>query len=80
MDVIFTLTSRWRHADRDERDGGVFRNVELIFAPDRRLFGVGAAPSIVEATFGAVLSALARATQQGWLESPGPARTATLAS
>jgi 2-isopropylmalate synthase len=44
--------------------------VELIFAADKRLFGAGAAPSIVEATFSAVLSAIARAVERGWLVAP----------
>jgi 2-isopropylmalate synthase len=44
--------------------------VELIFAADRRLYGAGAAPSIVEATFAAVLSSVARAVEQGWIEAP----------
>ncbi len=35
--------------------------VEIMFGPEQRLFGAGAAPSIVEATFAAVLSAIARA-------------------
>jgi len=44
--------------------------VELVFGADQRLFGAGAAPSIVEATFSAVLSALARAVERGWLQAP----------
>ncbi len=44
--------------------------VELVFGTDQRLFGAGAAPSIVEATFSAVLSALARAVERGWLQAP----------
>jgi 2-isopropylmalate synthase len=43
--------------------------VEIIFGPERRLFGAGAAPSIVEASFAAVLSAVARATALGWVEA-----------
>jgi hypothetical protein len=34
------------------------------------LFGAGAAPSIVEASFAAVLSAIARATARGWIAVP----------
>jgi 2-isopropylmalate synthase len=49
--------------------------VELVFGADQRLFGAGAAASILEATFAAVLSAIARAVEQGWLEAPaGPLR------
>ena len=49
--------------------------VEVVFGPDQRLFGAGAAPSIVEASFAAVLSAVARAAEQGWVAVPKrPAR------
>ncbi len=44
--------------------------VEIVFAPDRRLFGAGTAASIVEASFAAVLSAVARAAARGWVEPP----------
>jgi 2-isopropylmalate synthase len=44
--------------------------VEIVFGPERRLFGAGAAPSIVEASFQAVLSAIARAVERGWVEVP----------
>jgi len=44
--------------------------VEIVFGPGRRLFGAGAAPSIVDASFAAVLSAVARAVGCGWIESP----------
>ncbi len=44
--------------------------VELVLGTDQRLFGAGVAPSIVEATFSAVLSALARAVERGWLKAP----------
>ncbi len=53
--------------------------VEIIFGPEQRIFGAGAAPSIVEASFAAVLSAIARATAQGWvalLEAPERVRSA----
>ena len=51
--------------------------VEIVFGPDRRLFGAGAAPSIVEASFAAVLSAIARAAELGWVAVPErPARVA----
>ncbi len=49
--------------------------VELVLGPDRRLFGAGAAPSIVEAAFSAVLSALARAAERGWIEPPATDRS-----
>ena len=49
--------------------------VEIVFGPERRLFGAGAAPSIVEASFAAVLSAIARAVEEGWIAIPNrPAR------
>ena len=49
--------------------------VEVDFGAGRRLFGAGRATSIVDASFEAVLSAIARATERGWLEPPsGPAR------
>jgi 2-isopropylmalate synthase len=49
--------------------------VEIDFGPERRLFGAGAAPSIVEASFAAVLSAIARAVEMGWVAVPEhPAR------
>ncbi|HEB88814.1 MAG TPA: 2-isopropylmalate synthase [Deltaproteobacteria bacterium] len=44
--------------------------VEVVFAPDKRLFGAGVAASIVEASFSAVLSAIARAAGRGWIEAP----------
>jgi 2-isopropylmalate synthase len=47
--------------------------VEIVFGPDRRLFGAGAAPSIIEASFAAVLSAIARAAACGWVEAPAAA-------
>ena len=46
--------------------------VEVVFDSDQRLFGAGAAPSIVEASFAAVLSALARAAEVGWISAPAP--------
>lgn len=45
--------------------------VEIVFGSEQRLFGAGAAPSIVEASFAAVLSAIARAAEMGWVEVPG---------
>ena len=49
--------------------------VEIVFGPEQRLFGAGAAPSIVEASFSAVLSAIARAAERGWVAVPErPAR------
>lgn len=44
--------------------------VEIVFGPEQRLFGAGAAPSIVDASFGAVLSAVGRAVARGWIEPP----------
>jgi 2-isopropylmalate synthase len=44
--------------------------VEVIFGSDRRLFGAGSAPSIVDASFEAVLSAITRAVALGWIEPP----------
>jgi 2-isopropylmalate synthase len=46
--------------------------VEIVFGLEKRLFGAGAAPSIVEASFAAVLSALARAAEAGWISAPAP--------
>jgi hypothetical protein len=46
--------------------------VEVVFAPGRRLFGAGRASSIVEASFAALLSAIGRAVDRGWLEGPLP--------
>jgi 2-isopropylmalate synthase len=47
--------------------------VELVLAPGRRLFGAGVAVSIVEASFAAVLCAVGRAAQRGWLTRPSAA-------
>ena len=51
--------------------------IELILTPGRQLYGAGFAPSIVDASFRAVLSALGRAVMRGWIEAPpspqGPA-------
>jgi len=44
--------------------------VEVVFGNDQRIFGAGAAPSIVEASFAAVLSAIARAAERGWIPVP----------
>ena len=44
--------------------------VEVVFGVDQRLFGAGVAPSIVDATFSAVLASLARAVEKGWVEAP----------
>ncbi len=44
--------------------------VEVVFGADRRLFGAGRAPSIVDASFEAVLSAVARAVERGWVDVP----------
>ncbi|MFK7897985.1 MAG: 2-isopropylmalate synthase [Myxococcota bacterium] len=46
--------------------------VEIVFGPERSLFGAGVAQSIVEASFAAVLSAMARAVEAGWLAVPHP--------
>lgn len=54
--------------------------VEVVFGPDRRLFGAGRAASIIDASFRAVLSAVARAVPRGWIEGPAgssPSRTGT---
>ena len=45
--------------------------VEVVFGDEQRVFGAGAASSIVEASFSAVLSAVARAAQRGWVDVPG---------
>lgn len=44
--------------------------VELIFPCGRRCFGAGRAASIVEASFEAVLSAVGRGVEAGWIEPP----------
>jgi 2-isopropylmalate synthase len=44
--------------------------VEVVFGPDRQLFGAGTATSIVEASFAAVLSALGRAAARDWITAP----------
>ena len=44
--------------------------VEIVFGAGQRLFGAGAAVSIVEASFSAVLSAIGRAAERGWVEMP----------
>ncbi|MGB0619620.1 MAG: 2-isopropylmalate synthase [Myxococcota bacterium] len=44
--------------------------VEVVIGADRRLFGAGRAASIVDASFEAVLSAVARAVANGWVEVP----------
>jgi 2-isopropylmalate synthase len=48
--------------------------VEIVFGPDRRLFGAGVAQSIVEASFAAVLSAIGRAAEEGWIAPPEKAQ------
>jgi 2-isopropylmalate synthase len=45
--------------------------VEVVFSEERRLYGAGTASSIVEASFAAVLSAIARAAARGWIPVPG---------
>lgn len=47
--------------------------VEVVFGEERRLFGAGRAASIVEASFVAVLSAVARAHELGWVTAPAAA-------
>ncbi|MBY0399101.1 2-isopropylmalate synthase [Myxococcota bacterium] len=47
--------------------------VELLFAPDRALYGAGVASSIVDASLAAVSSALGRAVARGWIAAPEPA-------
>jgi len=44
--------------------------IELILAPGRHLYGAGIAPSIVDASLRAVLSAVSRAVMRGWLAVP----------
>lgn len=58
------------HALGAGADARAVAYVEVVFGPDRRLFGVGEATSIVEASFAAVLSALARAAAVGWVAAP----------
>lgn len=51
--------------------------IELVVGPGRHLYGSGVAPSIVDASFLAVLSAVGRAVERGWIEPPvtGDGRT-----
>ncbi len=44
--------------------------VELVLGPGRHLYGAGVAPSIVDASFQAVLSAVGRAVERGWIVAP----------
>lgn len=62
------------HALGAGADATAVAYVELVLGPDRRLFGAGRASSIVEASFSAVLSAIARAVARGWLAVPASAR------
>lgn len=54
--------------------------VEVVFGPDRRVFGAGCAASIVEASFSALLSAVARGAARGWVEPPAGAIGSRIAS
>jgi len=49
--------------------------VELVLGGGRHLYGAGIAPSIVDASIRAVLSAVGRAVQRGWLAPPTAPRT-----
>lgn len=49
--------------------------VELVVGPGRSLYGAGVAPSIVDASFSAVLSAVGRAIDRGWLAPAAAPRT-----
>jgi hypothetical protein len=44
--------------------------IELVVGPGKHLYGAGVAPSIVDASFRAVLSAVGRAAERGWIEPP----------
>lgn len=54
--------------------------VELVVGPGRSLYGAGVAPSIVDASFSAVLSAVGRAIDRGWLAPVASPRTGRSAS
>ena len=45
--------------------------VELVLGPGRHLYGAGVAPSIVDASLRAVLSAVGRGVMRGWVAAPG---------
>ncbi len=44
--------------------------VEIVVGPGRHLYGAGIAPSIVDASLRAVLSAVGRAVMRGWIAAP----------
>ncbi|MEZ4355954.1 MAG: 2-isopropylmalate synthase [Myxococcota bacterium] len=60
------------HALGAGADAEAIAYVELVLTPERRVFGAGRAASIVEASFAAVLSAVARAAARGWIATPAP--------
>ena len=47
--------------------------VELVLGPGRHLYGAGVAPSIVDASLRAVLSAVGRGVMRGWVAAPDTA-------
>lgn len=58
------------HALGAGSDAKAMAYVELVAEGGRHLYGASIAASIVDASFGAILSAIARATGQGWLVAP----------
>ena len=68
------------HALGAGADATAVAYVEVVFGADRRLFGAGRAASIVEASFVAVLSAIARAQALGWVRAPARASKLPAAS
>ncbi len=52
--------------------------IELVLTPGQHLYGAGVAPSILDASFRAVLSAVGRAVMRGWIEVPAEGSEAPL--
>ena len=70
LEISIRIGDYHEHALGAGADATAAAYVEVLFGSDRRLFGAGRASSIVEASFEAVLSAVARAVDRGWVESP----------
>ncbi len=59
------------HALGDGAAATAVAYVELVLGPGQHLYGAGVAPSIVDASLRAVLSAVGRAVMRGWIAAPG---------
>lgn len=70
LDVSLRIGDYHEHALGAGAGATAVAYVEVVFDADRRLFGAGRAPSIVDASFQAVLSAVARAVERGWVAVP----------